>query len=112
MVMNDLLCSLIIDTNCKALIKNEQLVPSLFDYAHHKDKRIAHLALGAVRNLSIPAENKEILVAAGVFDKCLIPVLKNPDQRNPHLQYAVVGTIRSLVAGGQGLLLEFKMYDD
>jgi len=58
-----------------------------------KDPRVQHLATSAIRNLSIPAENKRKMVAQGA----LPPLIKHLTSQNAHVMYAGIGALKSLM---------------
>lgn len=94
------------DDHCIKMIDNKDLLSFLFKTLRHKDLRIVHLSVGAIHNLSIPGTNKLKLINAGVIP-LLIELLKNKENPNQLLQYAIVGTIRSLIVIGDPTITEF-----
>jgi len=84
------------DENCIEIVKLGALQP-LFDLVSHKDTRVQHISLGAIRNLSLSPTNKPLVVETGIFSLCGSPFI---DGLNGHVLYGAIGVWKSLVNGG------------
>jgi len=80
------------DEHCIRLVDAGVAKP-LAEIVRHKDTRLQQLAAGALRNLSLPLENKRKVAVSGVFPG-LIACLSS---QSAHAMFAAIGAIKTLL---------------
>ena len=80
------------DASAVAVLSAPCVLPALKDMLRDDDSKCVHAALGAIKNLSVAAANKPVMIAAGV-----VPLLL-PGLQSPHapIQYLGASLVRSL----------------
>ncbi|CEH17832.1 Rho/Rac GTPase guanine nucleotide exchange factor smgGDS/Vimar [Ceraceosorus bombacis] len=90
------------DANCIALVKHSALLPTLVSHLQtaEPDIKVIYGCVGLLKNLSIPAPNKSLLGDAGLLE-LVAPFLDAKYDNVQPLQFATVGLLKHLCAGGQ-----------
>jgi len=90
------------DQRCISIIENnENLAQKFISLVDHpKDNRIVQSVLGVLRNICIPAVNKDIFFNLGLME-VLVKKMNIRERPSIVIQYEVVGAVKSLVIGGE-----------
>jgi hypothetical protein len=80
------------DSHCTALLE-EGVLELVKQFLGIADGRIQHLGLGAIRNLSVPPQNRKLIADSGVITSCA----KVLESRNAHVLFLNMGVLRTLI---------------
>ncbi|KAI0401090.1 armadillo-type protein [Xylaria palmicola] len=89
------------DDKCRHFVHQLAIHEPLIETLAHPvfdDAGLQHAILGFLRNLAIPAENKPVLGAAGLFEAGVLPLLWGLDTRT-QVQFDAVSLTRLLLVG-------------
>jgi len=91
------------EPNCLYIFQQQKMVDRIFECAVHSDIRLNLGALGLIRNLSIPKQNKEPLLQRDILP-ILVKHISNRQNANQLIQYTAIGILKSLLVLGDPVI--------